>query len=121
MPRCEAVLSEKLSVKTSALREEMRLVSAITALNLIQEKRYSEAEPFRASFVEIKDSSVQTLAQDLGSPFLPNGNETEKVATRIIEVANVLSKDPRSIEPSEAETCTTVLMELLDAVTAKSG
>lgn len=114
-------MSEKLSVKTSALREEMRLVSAITALNLIQEKRYVEAEPFRASFIAIKDSSVQTLAKDLGSPFLPNGNESEQVATKILEVANVLSKDPESIDRNEAEACTSVLMELLDAVTIKSG
>jgi hypothetical protein len=113
-------MSEKLSVKTSALREEMRLVSAITAFNLIQEKRFDEAEPYRASFIEIKDSSIQTLAKDLGSPFLPNGNESEQVATKIIEVANVLSRDPASINQDEAESCTSVLMELLDAVTVKS-
>jgi len=118
---CEEVLSEKISVKTSALREEMRLVSAITALNLIQEKRYTEAEPFRASFIAIKNSSVETLAKNLGSPFLPDGNDSEHVATKILEVADVLSKDPESIDRNEAEACTSVLMELLDAVTTKSG
>jgi hypothetical protein len=114
-------LSERLSAKFSALREEMRLVSAITALNLIQEKRYTEAEPYRASFLEIKDCPVKILAKELGSPFLPNGNEPEQLATKMLEVASVLSKQPELIDNNEAEACSSVLMELLDAVTSGSG
>ncbi|MDR0373407.1 MAG: hypothetical protein LBI79_07630 [Nitrososphaerota archaeon] len=113
-------MSEKFSAETSVLREEMRLVSAITALNLIQEKRYEEAEPFRSSFIEIKDSSVETLAKDLGSHFLPNGNATERIAAKMLEVAATLSKTPETIEENEAKVCASILMELLDAVTVSS-
>lgn len=121
MEREVGLLSEKFSAETSTIREEMRLVSAITAFNLIQEKRYTEAEPFRNSFIEIKSSSVDEIAKDLSSHFLPNSAEKEKVAQKMLDVADVLSKNPEAISDDEAKTCTSVLVELLDAVAVKSG
>lgn len=113
-------MAEKFSAEFTLMREEMRIISGITALNLIREKRYSEAEVYRRSFVEIKDCSADDLAVGLGSFFVPNSAETVRIAKDLLAIANILSGDLQSIDEEQAKGSTQKLTELLDAVTSKS-
>ena len=118
----ESLLSEEFSQESAIMREENRIVSAITAFHLIQEGRYSDAEIFRQSFLEIKDLSAKDLAKGLGCYFLEDQRNCEEkgdVAQRMLNVAKVLAGDPASIDKSKAQECTTVLTELLYAITTK--
>jgi len=110
------VLAEKYSVASNLRREKMRIISGITALNLIREKRFEEADVYKKPFVEIKDSPIEEVAQCLGSGFVPNNNETKRVATEMVSLAKLLSGDPNTLQTDDIEKSTKKLVELLNVL-----
>ena len=114
------VLAEKYSMEANLRKMKMRIISGITALNLIKEERFAEAEVYLKPFIEIKDSSVEDVAYGLGFGFVPNRNETNNITTEIISIAKSLSPDPRTLETNEIERKKQRLVKLLNDISSIS-
>jgi len=112
-------LAEKFSVASNLRGEKLRVISGITALNLIQEEKYDEAEIYARPFVELKKFSVDDLAQHLSYGFVPNRADSREVAEQLMEVSELLSQDPASIEKSKITKSTKKLLGLLNALSNK--
>ena len=112
-------LAEKFSVASNLRGEKLRVISGITALNLIQEEKYDEAEIYARPFVELKKFSVDDLAQHLSYGFVPNRADSREVAEQLMEVSELLSQDPASIEKSKITNSTKKLLGLLNALSNK--
>jgi hypothetical protein len=113
-------LAEKYSIESNLRRTKLRIISGITALNLIKEKRFAEAEVYIKPFIEIKDSSVEEVALDLGFGFVPNPNETNNIAAEMISIAKSISQHVRTLETNEIERITRRLVELLNDISNTS-
>jgi hypothetical protein len=111
------VLTEKFSAASTLRREKMRIISGITALNLIKEKRFAEASVYARSLIEIKDCSIEEVIRFLPTGFVPP--QTQQMAEIVVKVAQLLSKDPDSIEESEIDESKNRLVELLDVLGSK--
>lgn len=114
------ILVEKYSAASNLRKGKMRIISGITAFNLIQEKRFAEAEVYRKPFIEIKDFSVEDLAEGLGFGFVPNNTDTKKIASEMVSIARMLSADPASLKIDEIKKSTQELVELLNVISSIS-
>lgn len=117
--RSGETLAEKFSTASNMRREKRRVISGITALNLIQEKKFDEAQVYARSFLELRNFSVEDLAQNLSCGFLPNRLESKQIAEKLIDVSVLLSHDPASIEKSELEEHRKKLVGLLNVLSDK--
>ena len=111
------VVTEKFSAASGLRREKMRIISGITALNLIKEKRFADADTYKRSLIEIKDCSIEEVIRFLPPGFVPP--QTQQMAEDVVRVAQLLSKDPQSIEESEIDDSKERLVKLLDVLGSK--
>jgi len=97
------MLVEKYALASNIRKERFRLISGITALNLIQEGNFEEAEGYRRPFIEYIDVSIDELVQNLSFGFIPGSvspNQIKEVASTLHEIANFLSENLDSIKKS---------------------
>ena len=119
----ECSLSERFSMETKKAREENRIVSALTAVTLIKEHRYPDAKIFAESFAQIKDVPADDLNKEVGWYFVGGGDKCandQEITKKMLTVANILANDPESINDTQADECTRILTELLNAISTKT-
>lgn len=97
------MLVEKYALASNIRKERLRLISGITALNLIQDGNLREAEDYRRPFIEYTDITIDELIQNLSFGFIPGSvspHQIQEVASSLHEIANFLSEDFDSIKKS---------------------
>jgi len=120
----DVMLLEKYTLASNIRRERYRLISGITALNLIQEGKFEDAEGYRQVFIEYKNIPIEELVQNLSFGFLPNSvnfRQLTEVASKLHEIADFLSEDLILIKSSDnIEKYPKVLVGLLNDLSPAS-
>jgi hypothetical protein len=97
------MLVEKYTLASNIRKEKLRLISGITALNLVQEGKFEEALGYRKPFVEYRNYSIDELIQNLSFGFLPGSispNKLMDVASKLQDIANFLAGDFEHMQKS---------------------
>jgi hypothetical protein len=113
-------LTEKFSTASTLRREKMRIISGITAFNLIHEGKFEQAEVYRRSLVEIKDYPIDDVAHNFAPGFLPNEEDRRRIAEQLLEIAALISQDPHRINKSDINKSNRKLVELLNVISRES-
>lgn len=112
-------MGEEYSQGTTYRREQMRVISGMTGVNLAKEKRFDKSEEYIKPFAELKDITPEELAQRIRPKTYSYNSETgkaaaEKIAKDMISIAKVLSKGPTLLRTEELEESGKKLQEILD-------